>query len=218
MHENRGSDVPDSFPSSEFDSWAESYDDSINDGSGFPFEGYHKVLDAILQQSGAKAGDEVLDLGTGTGNLARRFVLLGCRVWGMDFSSEMLARARQKLPEVVLAQADLRCEWPPEFQRKFDHIVSAYTFHHFPLDEKVRLVQRLFGRFLKTGGTLVIADIAFQDASEEGLLRQKMGEEWENEFYWLANETIEAFKAAALEVEFTKVSSCAGVFRFKKGR
>jgi hypothetical protein len=86
------------------------------------------------------------------------------------------------------------------------------------LPEKVRLVARLIERFLKPGGTFVIADIAFQDAAEEDQLRQQMGEEWEDEFYWLADETIEAFREAGIGVEFTKVSSCAGVFRFKKGR
>jgi putative AdoMet-dependent methyltransferase len=218
MPEDKPSTPSNPFPPSEFDAWAASYDESTSAATGFPFEGYNLVLDTILKQSDPIAGDTVLDLGTGTGNLAVRFLDAGCRVWGIDFSGEMLVRARQKLPEAIFAQTDLRGEWPPEFQRRYNRIVSAYTFHHFPLPEKVRLVARLIERFLKPGGTFVIADIAFQDAAEEDQLRQQMGEEWEDEFYWLADETIEAFREAGIGVEFTKVSSCAGVFRFKKGR
>jgi putative AdoMet-dependent methyltransferase len=214
MQENRDSDASDLFPPSEFYSWAKSYDDSINDGSGFPFDGYYNVLKTIIQLSGAKEGDEVIDLGTGTGNLAARFAAIRSRVWGLDFSREMLERARQKLHQAVFAQADLRSEWPPEFQRKFDHIVSAYTFHHFPLGEKVRMVRHLLEHYLESGGSLVIADLAFQNAVEQEQMRHKLGEEWEDEFYWIADETFAVFWEEGVRGIFTKVSSCAGVFKF----
>jgi len=57
-----------------FDEWAESYDDAVQTDAGFPFAGYDQVLDEIFRLSGAKPGMRVLDLGTGTGNLAALIV------------------------------------------------------------------------------------------------------------------------------------------------
>ena len=136
MRDDQPQNTPDPFPPSEFDAWAESYDENVGLNTGFPFDGYDQVLDTIVKRAGARPGEAVLDLGTGTGNLAGRFARLGCQVWGLDFSGEMLARARQKLPQAIFAQADLRSDWaaelPESFQRRFERIVSAYTFHHFP--------------------------------------------------------------------------------------
>jgi ubiquinone/menaquinone biosynthesis C-methylase UbiE len=41
---------------------------------GFPFDGYERVLDVVVHAAGASAGMRVLDVGTGTGNLAERFL------------------------------------------------------------------------------------------------------------------------------------------------
>ena len=127
---------------------------------------------------------------------------------------EMLALAEVKLPGAQLACLDLRSEWPKAFQRRYDCIVSAYTFHHFPLEEKVTLVSRLLEKYLHPGGNLVIGDIAFQDAEAEDRLRCQLGEEWEQEYYWLANESLAAFADAGIPATYTQVSSCAGVFHF----
>jgi len=203
----------DIFPPNDFDRWAEHYDNSVRDNDCYPFDGYERALETIFHLSKAKPSYSVLDLGTGTGNLAILFARLGCQVWGLDFSSEMLVRARIKLPQAIFGQVDLRDEWPLEFQRRFHYIVSAYTFHHFPLAEKVSLVKRLFEESLLPGGLVVIGDIAFESSLEQDRLRLSLGDEWEDEFYWVADEAINALQAVDLQAEYTKVSRCAGVFR-----
>lgn len=202
------------FPASHFDDWALTYDASVAINSGFPFDGYASVLRTIVQFAPPDQNTSVLELGIGTGNLAKLYADQGCRIWGLDFSEKMLELSRLKLPEAVLAKVDLRTNWPKDFDRKFDCIVSAYTFHHFTLEEKVTLVQRLLKDHLAPAGQLVIGDIAFQNVADEDACRRRLGSDWEQELYWLADETLTAFNAAGISVQFTPISYCAGVFQF----
>ena len=97
-----------------FDQWADHYDQSVESRHGhacppytFPFDGYERVLDEIVNAADVTENRLVLDLGTGTGNLAKRFVTAGCTVWATDFSPKMLAQGRIKLPQVYFVEADL---------------------------------------------------------------------------------------------------------------
>jgi putative AdoMet-dependent methyltransferase len=200
------------FSASGFDDWAPGYDESAFTDRGFPFDGYSTVLRTIVQRAAPKPGDKVLDLGIGTGNLALLFAELGCQIWGVDFSVEMLKIAQEKIPAATLALCDLRAELPAHYPLRFQRIVSGYTFHHFPLEEKVGLIHRLMTDHLAPGGTLVIGDIAFSDAQAEDNLRRELGSDWEQEYYWLADESLTAFTAAGISAAYTQVSPCAGVF------
>ncbi|MBN1424962.1 class I SAM-dependent methyltransferase [Candidatus Fermentibacteria bacterium] len=196
-----------------FDEWARGYDQSVKKAGEFPFDGYERVLDEIARAAGAHTGMTVLDLGVGTGNLAARFAALECDLWGMDFSSEMLAKARERLPRAVLVQADLLRPWPNELARRFDRIVSAYVLHEFDLATQVHLLCRLAEGHLSPGGMIVIGDVAFSTTVE----RERAHGEWEDlwdedEHYWAADEAAEACEIAGLHVTYTQVSRCGGVF------
>jgi demethylmenaquinone methyltransferase/2-methoxy-6-polyprenyl-1,4-benzoquinol methylase len=52
------------------------------------------------------AGDRVLDVATGTGDLALELAARGCEVVGCDFSEAMLALARRKAPGVTFELAN----------------------------------------------------------------------------------------------------------------
>jgi putative AdoMet-dependent methyltransferase len=204
------------FSPAEFDDWAASYDQSVVTDSGFPFDGYSRTLQTIVDQAALPQGSAVLDLGTGTGNLAVLFSRQNHELWCLDFSAQMLELARVKLPGANFAQVDIRGDWPGAFRRRYDGIVSGYTFHHFPLEEKVVFIQRLLVDHLSQGGCLVIGDLAFPSAIEEEALRCKMGEAWEQEYYWLADEALAAFSAIGIIARFTAISSCAGVFHISR--
>ncbi len=202
----------DPFPPSEFDGWAENYDKNIPESPVFPFDGYEQVLDMVVNRAEAHPGLSVLDLGTGTGNLALRFAEAGCALWCTDFSEPMLAKARQKLPGAQLFKHDLRQPWPDALNRRFDRIVSAYVFHHFELPQKVKIVTDLAGNRLSPGGRLVIADLSFPDRATMEAFARSVGDLWEDEFYWLADESLAALAAAGLHADYVQVSACAGVY------
>ncbi len=124
------------FPSSDFDQWAETYDQDVVSQDKFPFAGYDSALRTVVELAAPQRGMTVLDIGTGTGNLAVRFAKAGCQLWCSDFSRSMLEHARRKLPTAKMVLHDLANEWPAELDRDFDRIVSAYVFHHFPLREQ----------------------------------------------------------------------------------
>jgi len=194
-----------------FDEWAGRYDACVQRDAGL-HEGYEDVLEQVTRAAGAGAGMRVLDLGIGTGNLAQRFLDLGCEVWGTDFSPAMLAKARTKVPQVRLLAMDLLSQrWPEELTgQRFQRIVSSYVFHEFDLTTKVKLIARLGRDHLAQGGRIVIGDVAFADRQA---LEEAGADHWdEDEYYWEADEAIAACEKAGLAATYTQVSPCAGVF------
>ena len=154
----------------------------------------------------------VLDIGTGTGNLAIRFSDRGCEVWCTDFSEAMLEKAREKLPQAHFVLHDLRDPLPDQLNRRFDRIVSAYVFHHLELDRKVDLCKKLVTQHLTADGKLIVADLSFPNAKGMQAFAESVGGLWEQEPYWLVDESIPALKKTKLEVEYMQVSACAGVY------
>ena len=208
-----------------FDEWAESYDRSVESSQGFPFEGYHDVLDCVVKLTRPRPGLRVLDLGIGSGLLAARLAAAKCRITGVDFSQKMLEKARQRLPDAELVEADLMGEWPPALDRRFERIVSGYVLHEFPTDDRVRLLANLAQRYLSCTGRIVIGDISFPDAAERDAAHRQWGEggpepdpEWkasrwdEEEHYWVADEAMTALSKVALRTSYRQISFCGGVY------
>lgn len=208
-----------------FDEWAETYDASVVDYVGFPFEGYVEVLDRVARLADAGPGMTVLDLGIGTGQLAERFLRAGCTVWGLDFSVKMLAAARAKFPSIELIKADLLGDWPIDHDQEFDRIVSGYVFHELDPSSKVRLIKRLVGVHLRPGGRMVVGDISFPTVAARDDAQRRWQGTWDDakqawcgslwdeaEHYWAADEATEILNAAGVRVEYSQVSFCGGVY------
>jgi ubiquinone/menaquinone biosynthesis C-methylase UbiE/predicted transcriptional regulator len=196
-----------------YDAWAPTYDRRLETGSApLSFDGYEQVLHAAFQHAKASAGMRVLDLGTGTGNLAAYFVRAGCNVWGLDFSGRMLVRAKRKLAHLRIVRASLLApSWP--ILPCFDRVVSSYALHDFDLGGKAMLLRRLVQRHLAHDGRIVIADIAYPNRAALKQAQSQWGRLWnEHEHYWAADETIATCWAMGLHCAYTQISHCAGVF------
>ncbi len=203
-----------------FDNWADQYDQAVSQGAeDFPFDGYDAVLSALVNWAEFRAGATVLDLGTGTGNLAGMFVQRGYKVWGIDFSEEMLKKAQAKYPEVTLLQADLLGDWPAKVPGSFDLAVSAYVLHEFDLASKLRLIQETLDSCVQPGGSFLVADIAFPSVAVREAAAGRWADVWDaSEHYWAADESLKSVEHAGLAMQFQQISCCGGVFRFSKQR
>ena len=201
-----------------FENWAPNYDNSIDDiaqAENFPFAGYDQVMDGICQEMTAEPGMSVLDIGTGTGNLARRVLDLGCRVCGTDLSASMLEKAREKIPEATLLEADLRESWPSSIDGPYDRIVSAFVLHEFDLKKKISILLEAAQR-LSPGGKIVIGDVAFPTHDDFERAHQRWHDRWdETEHYWVAETALEAAQQSGLLGRWIEVSTCAGIFIFQ---
>ncbi len=169
------------------------------------------MLGRVVELAAVTPGMEVLELGPGTGNLTARLVAGGAAVWALDFSAEMLARAQAKVPTARFAKAGLMDEYPPDFHRPFARVVSTYTFHELPAADKATLLRRLFAEHLAPGGRIVIGDIGFPDAAAREAVKQRAGGSWDEEYYWLADETAELLSAMNLRHTWEQRSSCGFV-------
>jgi tRNA (cmo5U34)-methyltransferase len=100
----------------------------------------------------------ILELGTGTGETARRVLELhpGATLIGIDESEDMLARARELLPaDTQLSVARLQDPLP---EGPFDLVFSALTVHHLDPAEKAALFRRVAG-VLGSEGRFVLGDV-----------------------------------------------------------
>lgn len=119
---------------------------------------YERLQDETAAATGTDAR-RVLELGTGTGETARRVLARhpAAVLVGLDASGEMLAQARATLPAERVELHVGRLEDPlPE--GPFDVVVSVLAVHHLDGAGKAALFERIAGR-LAPGGRLVLGDI-----------------------------------------------------------
>jgi putative AdoMet-dependent methyltransferase len=169
------------------------------------------MLQMILKFGSFSGDHDVLDLGCGTGNLSNLFKSQQNRVWGTDFSPEMITIAKTKFPEINFAVQDVREPLPAHFPEKYQSIVSAYVFHHFPIKEKILLIKRMQTYNLLPGGRLVIGDLMFADQSELAQTRTKYVHQWDEEYYWLLDQDLPLMLQEGLKVKVDPISFCAKV-------
>ena len=104
----------------------------------------------------AGPGDRVLDVATGTGLVAAELIRQkGCTVVGLDQSREMLAVARERLPDVELVEAG--AESLPFPDDSFDALTFTYLLRY--VDDPGSTLAEL-ARVVRPGGTIASLEFA----------------------------------------------------------
>jgi tRNA (cmo5U34)-methyltransferase len=123
---------------------------------------YDDLQDVLVGASGTNAG-RILELGTGTGETARRLLARhpDALLVAVDESESMLSAARASLPA---DRVDLRIQRleDPLPEGRFDLVASALAIHHLDAAEKAELFARV-RRVLEPGGRFVLADVVVPD-------------------------------------------------------
>ena len=104
----------------------------------------------------AGTGDRALDVATGTGLVVAELIRQkGCTVVGLDQSPEMLAVARERLPDVELVEAS--AESLPFADKSFDALTFTYLLRYVD-DPRGTLAE--LARVVRPGGTIAGLEFA----------------------------------------------------------
>src|SRR5688572_22006166 len=121
--------------------------------AGFPDRFFDRLFsDGIVAQR-----DRVLDLGTGTGTIARGLAKRGCIVTGLDPSDAMLDQAKALAAEesVDIRLVHARAEQTHLPQGSFDVVIAGTCWHWFDRPNAAHEARRV----LKPTGRLLIANL-----------------------------------------------------------
>ena len=192
-----------------FDNWAERYDKAVTADSQL-FARYDEVLDMVVEISNISPGKRILNIGTGTGNLALRCFACGATIVGLDPSRRMLTKACEKVgddPRAEFRQVDEPFLHIPYSDNSFNAVVSTYAFHHIPHCLKADSVCEMV-RVLKPGGLWALGDLIFE--SEEAERKALHQYRWlEEEYFTRVEELRTVFTELGMELnaqQFTPVT------------
>jgi SAM-dependent methyltransferase len=136
------------------------------------------VVGGVIRRAGLKSGEEILDLGTGTGSLAiEAAALVGAtgRVTALDISSEMLSLANGRIAESGRTNIQLRegrAEEIPAQDAAFDVVLASLSLMYV-IDRAA--AARELRRVLRPGGRLVGAVWAAPERCDIVLFQQTAG-------------------------------------------
>jgi trans-aconitate methyltransferase len=103
----------------------------------------------LLAQLAPQAGERILDVGCGTGQLTAEIAAAGAQVLGIDSAAPMIEQARRNFPELRFEQVDVTAM---PYREAFDAVFSNATLHW--VRDADRAADGIF-RALRPGGRFV---------------------------------------------------------------
>ena len=133
-----------------YDQWAAQYDSNRNRTRDLEAIALRKVLSGI-------PADRCLEIGCGTGKNTEWLVEHCAHVTAVDFSSEMLARAKEKVvsDRAIFRQADILQPWT-FVDRLYDLVTFSLVLEHIP---DLGPVLREAANALRPGGHVYIGEL-----------------------------------------------------------
>lgn len=141
----------------------------------FTAERARRDVARVIDVLGLPVGARILDVPCGQGRHTHLLAGAGYRVDGLDFSRELLARARRQGtgPTLRYRRGDMR-SLPARWTGRFDAVVNLFTSFGFftePADDARTL--REFARVLRPGGAL-----AWHGANRDGVMARFLERDW----------------------------------------
>jgi ubiquinone/menaquinone biosynthesis C-methylase UbiE len=128
-----------------------------------PLGGRDALRESALDFIDVRPGQEVLELGCGTGGITAKLVERGARVTAVDWSEPMLRLARARAGSARFVRSELTAYVP---DRKYELVVLAFVLHECSPAARAAALAVAFAA-LAADGRVAIVDHA---APESGLL------------------------------------------------
>jgi len=122
-----------------------------------------------------------LDFGCGIGRIARSISPLVKEYHGVDYSVEMIAKAKEYHKDYSNVQffANSGCDLSIFEDNKFDFIFECLVFIHVPKEQIIKYVNEIY-RILKSGGTIYTVNFPSQKSYENGFSSEEIHEIFKN--------------------------------------
>ncbi len=139
---------------------------------------------ALLERGGVAAGAHVLDVGCGSGLLARRLLDAGYAVTGIDASAAMIELARRHAPGATFAVVRLPTDAAQSAGHplpRVDAVVSTgHVLNYLATREDITMALREIAHALRPAGVLAMDLItdACLDQSDSGDVHAKVTDDW----------------------------------------
>ncbi|WP_189026921.1 MerR family transcriptional regulator [Paenibacillus albidus] len=147
-----------------YDTRASRHDEHVLDNTS-EYKDYEAALTLTAQWLAPIPGEQGLDIGTGTGNLAGKLMAGGAVMCGVDQSREMLKECRRKFPAMESKLGNFLAL--PFLEGRFDFVVTSFAFHHLSRNQQTLAIDEM-RRVLKPHGRICITDLMRPEAAERG--------------------------------------------------
>jgi len=147
-------------------------------------------LRKLIATQWIEPGQDVLELGCGTGTLAAMMTDGGASVLGIDVNNAMLTEAQKNAPDAEFGHLSA-VELETLGHERFDRIVATLSLSELT-DDELGIVLRDAAKVLRPGGRLVIADEVEPDGTTRWLLTRLLRLLWAAVTFLLTQNTTHA--------------------------